>query len=155
VLFHPAAMSLEEFHRDDDKPVDATIDPQLLAAVKAVVNGKPSRRIPKSYYGYALQEICRSLGRRLADDDQIGEIGSLKLETRLASPRAVAGVPSNGDFPVISFLTEDEVAEEVGKFRSRGMAYPEDLDIEAGSAALLRCLEDAASKGEAITTFYY
>jgi hypothetical protein len=156
ILFHPASMDLDEFHAyDDAATIAATIDPDLLAAVKALVNGKITRRIGVSDCGYALQQLCRVLGQRLPDEDLIGDIGSLDLASRLSLPRTFPGVPADGDFPILSYLTDVEVKQEVADLRSKGVASSKDPDIEAGRAALLRCLEQAAAQNQSVVAFYY
>lgn len=153
---HPSVKDLEEFYAYDDQVAqpDETAA-QIDRAVGDLIAGHVSDDLPTACYGYAFQQLCATLGRRLDDGDAIGEIRPLDLETPLEDFREFPQVPADGDFPIVSYLTSKELQKELKRLSRRKRSPAEDADIEAARQALLRCLNEAADEGLGVVTFYY
>jgi len=104
-------------------------------------------------HGYALEVICFVLGELLPDDDLIGDLEPLELDTPLEQKRTPVPL-KHPDFPVISFLTADEVAAESRRLSRLDLEFPDDEDIEDAREALFQCLKRAADKGLGVVAFY-
>jgi hypothetical protein len=123
-------------------------------AVEELIAGKITRRKNAPTYGYALENLCRTLGQFLGD---VGtdQLRSLKLKTRLSKVRLPVKVPKNNDFPYISFLEADEVQEEVASLRAMDLSDPGDPENEAERQRFQQLLEQAAAQHLGVVGFYY
>src|SRR5262245_16507275 len=123
-------------------------------AAKDLIAGKITRRKNAATYGYALENLCRTLGKFLGD---VGtdQLRSLKLNTRLSKVRLPVKVPKRDDFPYISFLEADEVRDEVARLRAMDLSDPSDPENEAERRRFQQLLEQAADQHLGVVGFYY
>ena len=105
-------------------------------------------------HGYALEVMCFVLGKFLPDDDLIGDLEPLELDTPLQQPRNPVPLNEYSDFPVISFLKADEVAAESRRLSNLALDFPDDEDIEEPRNAFSQCVRIAADKRLGIVSFY-
>lgn len=107
-------------------------------------------------YGYALEILCRIIGDHLPDDDAIGHLGPLEIDSPLETPKHPIDIPKELDqFPRISYLAPNEVKTERDRLSSIDIGFPNDEDIEEAREAYKNCINIAAEKGLAVITFYY
>tara|TARA_R110002049_G_C9088513_1_gene556117 strand:- start:466 stop:1323 length:858 start_codon:yes stop_codon:yes gene_type:complete len=106
-------------------------------------------------HGYALEIMCFTLGQLLPDDDLIGDLEPLELETPLQQPRIPVPLKEYHDFPVISFLTAEEVAAEFQRLSRLNLEFPSDEDIEEAREAFFACIKIAADEKLSVVAFYH
>ncbi len=106
-------------------------------------------------HGYALEIMCFTLGQLLPDDDLIGDLEPLELETPLQQPRIPVPLKEYHDFPVISFLTAEEVAAEFQRLSRLNLEFPSDEDIEEAREAFFKCIKIAADEKLSVVAFYH
>lgn len=106
-------------------------------------------------HGYALEIMCFTLGKLLPDDDLIGDLEPLELETPLQLPRIPVPLKEYHDFPVISFLTAEEVAAEFQRLSRLNLEFPSDEDIEEAREAFFKCIKIAAGEKLSVVAFYH
>lgn len=133
------------------KPEDDVTEDQ---AIKELIAGKITRRKNAATYGYALENLCRTLGQFLGD---VGtdQLRSLKLKTQLSKVRLPVKVPKSGDFPYISFLEAHEVQDEVARMRVMDLSDAGDPENEAERRQFQQLLEQAADRQLGVVGFYY
>lgn len=105
-------------------------------------------------HGYALEIMCFTLGKLLPDDDLIGDLEPLELNTPLQQPRIPVPLKQYNDFPVISFLTADEVEVEAQRLSRLNLEFPTDEDIEEAREAFFECLKMAMDQNLGVVAFY-
>jgi hypothetical protein len=98
--------------------------------------------------------LCEVDGVWLPDDDSIADLEPLGLRSPLEQYRLPIDIPSNKDFPFISFLDASEVKREAERLASLDLQYPDDGDIEEARRAYAACIEQAAEQGRAVISFY-
>ena len=129
--------------------------PTLREAVHAIVTaGKKDKRWAWQY-AYALEVLCRALGERLENDDLIAFVTDLDLETRLNDTRLPLGLPEPSDFPVVSYLTADEVRTEYDRFKDEDVTVGDDEELDEARVEFVGYLRQAAERGQAIVMFAY
>lgn len=140
----------EEFESklDDD-------DPTVGQALEAIIRGEKIDTNYAHQYGYAFKLMCDTLGEWLPDDDMIGDLGPLELNSPLQEFRSPIDISANNDFPYIAFLTAEEVKAESKRLSGIDLSYPGDEDIEEAREAYANCINEAASKDLAVVTFYH
>ncbi|MBN73774.1 MAG: hypothetical protein CME32_31345 [Gimesia sp.] len=106
-------------------------------------------------HGYALEIMCYTLGKLLPDDDLIGDLEPLELDTPLQQPRIPVPLKEYNDFPVISFLTAEEVAAEFQRLSRLNLEFPSDEDIEEAREAFFECIKTAAGQKLGVMAFYH
>ena len=106
-------------------------------------------------HGYALEIMCFTLGQLLPGDDLIGDLEPLELETPLQQPRIPVPLKEYHDFPVISFLTAEEVAAEFQRLSRLNLEFPSDEDIEEAREAFFACIKIAADEKLSVVAFYH
>jgi hypothetical protein len=126
----------------------------ISQAIEELINGRFTDPDSAFIYGYALEGLCRHHGTRL-DNDQIGDVFDLELDSPLEDVRHPVALPEIDDFPMISSLSKDTVVAEVERLESMDLAYSDDEEIEEARRELLECLKEAAAKGLGVVTFYY
>lgn len=136
-------------HKLDDS------DPTAGEALHTIITGGPFDPNADHQYGYALKLMCETLGEWLPDDDMIGDLEPLELQSPLEKYRCPIDIPANQGFPFIAFLTADEVQHEAKRLESIDLSFPNDEDIEEAREAFANCVNEAATKNLAIVTFYY
>ena len=124
-------------------------------ALEAMVKGQRLDEKHAHQYGYAFKLLCNTLGVWLPDDDMIGDLEPLELQSPLEDFRTPIDIPANQNFPYVAFLTADEVKRESARLSSLNLAFPDDEDIEEAREAYANCINEAASKGLSIVSFYY
>ena len=133
---------------------DAELSPEQAAA--ELVEGNVCHPQEAHQYGYGLERLCQLLGTRLATiEGKKGMLSALNLNTPLANERSPVSLPKRDDFPVIGYLTADEVEREVERLRGLDLSYPRSAEIEEGRKTFLRCLKGAARRRTSIVAFYY
>lgn len=125
--------------------------------LKDIVFGRFSNEDPSSsyQYGYALEVLCHLIGTLFPDDDLLGDLEYLALNSLLQEPRIPVAIPEYPEFPVISYLTSEELIKEVDRLSSIDLSYPEDLDIQEARETLFKCLKQASEKNVGVVSFYY
>ncbi len=121
-------------------------------AVADLIAGHFSR--PASSYGYGLQCLCQLLGVKLGVIPGKGRLKALKVDTPLAEPRSPTALPEVDDFPHLSYLSAEEVAQEARRIEAMDLAYPKSSAIEEDRRTLLQYLQAAAREGHAVVSFY-
>ncbi len=124
----------------------------LGEALRRIVGGEVEGYSPQ--YGYALRLLCRVEGELLPDDDLIGDLEPLKLQSPLEQYRIPINVPANKDFPFISFLEATEVERESKRLAGLDLSYPSDPGVEEAREAYAACIREAAERGKAVVSFY-
>jgi hypothetical protein len=107
-----------------------------------------------SELAYALESVCRVIGKPLDTDDALGGLEELGLESPLTRWRMPVEIAQPRDFPFISYLTPEEVAAEVSRPSATKLSS-DDEDIEHARKVLLKCLKTAGRKKSAVVAFYY
>lgn len=157
-IAHHDASVIDAARANDPEEFESTLndgDPTIGQALEAIIKGKGIDKAHAHQYGYAFKLMCETLGELLPDDDLIGDLDPLELQSPLESFRTPIDIPANRDFPYIAFLTAAEVKQESARLASMNLAYPDDEDIEEARAAYANCINEAASKNLAIVTFYH
>jgi hypothetical protein len=103
---------------------------------------------------YALESLCRVLGKSLDTEDALGSLEDLELGSPLIRWRLPVEIPRPRDFPFISYLTPEEVDAEVARLKKRDLPSG-DEDIEHARRMLLKYLRAASRKKSAVVAFYY
>ncbi len=104
---------------------------------------------------YALECLCQVLGHELDTDDALGDIDDLQIQSPLIQSRMPVTIDTPEDFPVVSYLTAEEVTTEIRRLESIDLSFPEDGDIENARYLLQRCLVRANESERAVISFYY
>jgi hypothetical protein len=106
---------------------------------------------PDSYAGCiaAFEILCTHVGERLDDEDLLGDLWDLDIETALL--RSGPPIPLAGLEDRIGFLTVDQAADEFERLKDRDLSHP-DEDIEAAREKLRYFIEQARSRGKALVT---
>lgn len=121
-------------------------------ALIELIEGKPTRPRSAHQYGYALESLCRALGQALGN---LGDLVYLKLDTPLTGIRSPAPLPAIKGFPVIGYLTDDEVKVEVNRLQSMDLSFPADEEVQQERKTFLQYLQQAARGAKAVVRFYY
>jgi len=121
-------------------------------ALSDIIIGSLSGSGPE--HGRALEVLCYVLGKRLPDEDLIGDLEPLALDTPLQQARSPIPLNQYSDFPVISYLSTDEVIAETQRLSKLDLSFPDDEDIEEAREALFECFDAAANNKLAIVAFY-
>jgi len=143
--------STEEDFAGLGDPDDDITDDQAL---EELIVGKITQRHNAPTYGYALENLCRSLGTFL-DACGTDQLRSLKLKTPLSKTRLPVKLPKSEDFPYISFLDAQEVRDEVARLRGMDLADPKDPENEEDRKHFLQLLEQAVAENRGVVGFYY
>lgn len=151
--------SVVDVARDKDSDeFESTLDdgePTVGEALTAIIKGEGIDKTYAHQYGYAFKLMCETLGEGLPDDDMIGDLDPLELQSPLEEFRTPIEIPANEDFPYIAFLTAEEVKQESTRLSSMDLSFPDDEDIEEAREAYANCINEAASKSMAVVTFYH
>lgn len=124
-------------------------------ALRELLAGTFTRPDCASRYGYALERLCRAIGVRLGTISGKGRLKALKLGTPLGERRSPIRLPTGEDFPIIGYLTAEEVLREVGRLGAMDLSYPGGVSIERDRHLLYGHLRSADHQGRAVVTFYY
>jgi hypothetical protein len=136
----------DEFEASDDRFGDAAhSDLTLEQALEELIEGRVSSPACGFQYGYALELLCRGLGKHLTT------VGGRELfeDTPLARVR----LPD--DFPRISYLTAEEVRAELERRPEREAAFAADEGLAEEWEEFAKCLVSARRRKTGIVTFYY
>lgn len=152
-------LSIVDSAREQDRDeFDSTMDeddPTVGQALETIIMGRELNPMHLHQYGYAFKLMCETLGELLPDDDMIGDLGPLELDSPLENFRSPIDIPAQKDFPYISFLTSAEVNQESQRLLDMDLSFPANEDIEEGREAFANCIRIAAEKNLAIVTFYH
>ena len=125
-------------------------EPSDAQALREVLAGRVTRPEYAPIYGRALRAICSDLGTRLGE---LPDIRLLQLHSPLERFRLPVPLPQWDDLPVVSYLSEEEVAAEVERVGA--------MDLSRGDPGLTRerqqygiLLARAKEAGRAVVTFY-
>lgn len=102
-------------------------------------------------YGYALEKLCRVLGKWLGN---LSDVDYLELEIPFANFRAPVALPKIRDFPLISYLTADEVEREVKRLEALDLS-DSDKSVQQTRKSFCQLLQKAAREKKAVVSFYY
>jgi hypothetical protein len=122
-------------------------------ALAELISGQFSR--PDCSYGYALEELCQTLGTRLATLGGKNRLKALKLDTPLSRTCLPVPLPEVDEFPFISYLSAEDVQKEAERLRALDLSYPRSAIIESERRLLLQGLETAAERRMGVVAFYY
>lgn len=136
---------------DDFSPADTSDQED---AIRKLVFGDLDVHVG-SDYAYALEYLCKLYGRRLNDDDALGDLEPLGLNSALCNWRMPVAIPKPDNFPYVSYLTAEEVTAEASRLEKVDLSFPEDEDNQHARRILLRCLKQARKNKAAIVAFYY
>jgi hypothetical protein len=156
---YPWTQFLGEMTCDSDEDLahgwqDEEISEEQAAA--ELIEGWVSKPQQAHQYGYGLERLCQLLGSRLATiEGKRGMLQALKLNTPLSKERSPVSLPQRDDFPVIGYLTADEVECEVERLRKLDLSSPKRAAIEEGRKTFFRCLKEAAKRRTSLVAFYY
>ena len=103
---------------------------------------------------HALRELCGVIGTWLDDDDSLGDLEPLELDSPLCVERMPVDLPQPRDFPSVRYLEADEVAAEVKRLETMDLSFEDDSDIEYARKMLFECLREADKMGRAVVAFY-
>ena len=99
-------MSVVDAAREKDPDeFDSTLDdgePTVGEALTAIIKGENIDKTHAHQYGYAFKLMCETLGDWLPDDDMIGDLDPLELNSPLQDFRSPIAIPANEDFPYIA-----------------------------------------------------
>ncbi len=136
----------EEFEADEDWFGEAAAGKLTLReALEELVAGKWTSPNSGGQYGYALELLCRDLGKRA----ELEVSPELVAGTALARARLPLEIPPPEDFPVISHLTPEEARAALSGRTVPGGDRAEEWEALAG------CLMTAARRGWGVVSFYY
>lgn len=133
---------------DENPTLQFGVSPSSLAEL---VRGELQTNNPE--LGQSLEILCYVLGMKLPDEDLLGDLAALKLDTELATPRCPIELTGYEDSIKIGYLTADSVLKDALRFSKMNLAFPEDEVIEEARNALVRCFKQAAIEGLAIVSF--
>lgn len=129
-------------------------EPSRDQALESIIQGTATNKAFAHVYGYAFELLCRTLGEWLPDEDLIGDLEPLELQSPLETPRMPIPIPASHDFPSISFLTAAQVKQEAERLSSMDLDFLDDIDIRDARTAYADCINTAASNNVAIVSFY-
>lgn len=135
----------------------ANNDRKVRAALIEIVNGTHSGHRSSEIghlYGYGFKLLCGILGKRLPDQDMIGDLASLGLQSPLEALRSPVDLTFDGCFPYISYLGSSEVHREFKRLQTLDLFFP-DADIENGREAYENCIRQAMIENLAVIAFYH
>lgn len=141
---------------DDEEWYGTAVEltPELAAA--ELVEGKLSQPKMDYLYGYGLEKLCEELGTLSTSIEGSGMLKGLKLDTPLSEKRTpIPLIKPKGEFPLIGYLTPDEVQSEVDRLGAMDLSYPKDDEIEEDRQDLLQALRKAAQKKLGVVAFYH
>lgn len=141
----------DEFEEDGDED-----SPALRDVFAQLIAGDLEPTEHGHQYGYALEVLCRIIGTPLPDEDAIGQLGPLELNSPLETLKHPVDIAKEVDqFPRISFLDVGEVKAERDRLLTMDLSFPESDDIEEARMAYGECVRHATDAGQSIVTFYY
>ena len=149
---------IDSAREKDPDEFDSTMDddePTVGQALEAIIKGDGIETKHAHQYGYAFKLICETIGEWLPDDDMIGDLEPLELESPLGEFKTPIEIPANEDFPYISYLTAEEAKQEAERLSAIDLAFPDDEDIEEAREAYANCINKAVAKNLAVVTFYH
>ena len=127
--------------------------PSLREALSQILRGQITGGEGTEFqYGYAAELLCKHLGQRLDNDDLIEFVDDLEIPTGVLSSGPPLPIPTPLDFPMIGFLTADEVREEYDRLKDQDLSH-DDEDIEAAREEFRSYLLQANDQGLGIVTF--
>lgn len=132
--------------------------PTRQKALREIIDGEITRPDYGFQYGYALEYLCRHLGEIVASrflNGVFGSLADLEVDTFLAQDRLPLPLPEPDDFPFISYMTPEEITEELQRLAGMDLSYPEDEEIEAERHDFRDCLKKAEAAQLGIVAFYY
>ena len=129
--------------------------PTRREALRQIVAGTISGSDSAAFqYGYALELLCKHLGRVLDNDDLIAFISDLEIPTSLIESGPPIPIPKSADFPSIGYLTAEQVREEYAPLKDQDLSH-EDEEIEEAREEFLSYLRRARKNGLGIVSFAY
>ena len=129
--------------------------PPLREALAQIVRGKITGKQGTEFqYGYAVELLCKHLGRPLENEDLIEFVDDLEIPTGVLSSGPPLPIPPPLDFPVIGFLTAEQVREEYAQLKDQDFSH-DDEDIEAAREEFRSYLRQANDQGLGIVVFAY
>lgn len=141
-------------------------NPERRALWSLIEGERPN--VAGNYCGYALEKLCRTLGRRLPTsllspaplelinsvDEEIRRLGSSLPLSGIISRGAPIRLPAIEDFPMIGYLEANEVTAERGKAKARPIVSP-NRDWDSVIIEVEDWLEIAAARKTGIVGFFY
>lgn len=152
----------------NSKPIAKLIThrPKLRPFLESIVSGEIDANADPAGYGYALKELCESLGEQIGDE--VADVRDHPYDSKLASSGPPLPIPYDpSDFPQIGFLRVSEIEEEINRIdaapaitgkrkipgRRRGPAAQMAGAIADDVSSYRETLEEALQMGLAIVSF--
>lgn len=133
------------FHGDHYLPV--------RQAIASILDGN-ANQVPSDAYPRAFEVIIEALGVSLPDEEAIGFICGLELNSPLGGAfRCPVEFEITSDWPFITYLTSDEVRLEADRLEKMDIGYPEDWGMNRARRGYANSIFEAAKQGLAIVTF--
>lgn len=125
------------------------VSPEIMSAlVSGNVAGGESENVR------AFEILCYVLGMRLPDDDHLGLLEDLQIETGLTTERFPVDLGVEVEGSGVSYLTSEEVLAEAMKFSKMDLSFPGNEDVEESRSIFMKCLKQAAIEGTGVISFY-
>lgn len=128
--------------------IEFAVSPEVMTAL---VHGGLQDGNPENIKAFEI--LCHVLGMHLPDEDHLGQIAELQLETDLAQPRCPVDLKVDPSTSGICYLTTEQVLAEALKLSKTDLTFPESEEIQEGRETLMKCLKQAAIEGSAIVGF--
>ena len=125
-------------------------EPSDEQALREFIEGRITRPEHAPAYGYALKSVCADLGAGLGE---LPDVRDLKLDSPLEQPRLPVLLPPNDDWPVVSYLTSQEVVREAKRVAAADLSHAEKW-LERERRRYAAFLEAARERKSGVVTFY-
>ena len=114
-----------EGDNDEDVEEDEEEEISMTRAVTDLISGNKPVDGSGHVYGYALENICNTIGTRLGADEWCGirweVLEATGVETLLVTSGSPVPLPEIDDFPTIGFLTLDETEKMLASVKEDGL----------------------------------
>jgi hypothetical protein len=129
--------------------------PRLQQALQQLIDGNLDSAASAAFqYGYALELLCRELGRDMKTYEDIDSINDLLVQSEFARVGPPLPIPISLDFPEIRYASREDVIAE-----KRSLLAKEDLEsdpcIVQARNTLLGCLDTAIELHQSLVAFRY
>jgi hypothetical protein len=137
-----------EWHEDAIAAGALTLEAALAELIQGTFSGPPSTAFQ---YGYALELLCKHLGERVWTDE-LGEIEGIGFAQALALSGPPIPIPIPEDFPVIGYMTHQQIEAELQRIAGMDLSHPDAL-VTIAIGQLRAALEEARRQGVDLVAF--
>lgn len=139
---------------DDDDEIGVgmgfTVSPEALTDL---IYGNVAASSASEEHGKALEVLCYILGMMLPDDDLIGDLAALRLDTDLNQVRSPVEQLALTDTLQVGYLESEDVLQEAIRLSKEARDAATDEETQEARNALVRCIKQAAVEGMSIVRF--